>query len=105
MCTFKVADEEDFVEKKTKPLVTRENGDYEIRFFFDPSKCSVNVDCLKARLTEASLRTGICGCELKNIKFGEFSVIMNPVVSNEDDREFVIKLFMDYFVQLEKSST
>ena len=104
MGTLNMSEKEDFSVENTQFLAIRENGDYEIIFFFNPSSCSVDVVHIKAILTRASLRTGVSGAELKNINFGEFRVHFNPVVSNEDDRKFVKGLFIDYFNDLQSSS-
>lgn len=96
--------ENDFVfQKDTHPLTIRENKDYEIFFFFNPSKYSVDISRIREIMARASLRTGISGCELKNIEFGEISIHFNPITTDQKDRNFVKSLIEAYFDELATS--
>lgn len=81
-------------------LEIREIEDYELRFYFNPSRFDVDSNCIKPLMTHASLRAGISGSNLSRIEFGEIIVRFNPAISDKRDRDFVKTIFTDYFKTL-----
>lgn len=97
---FEGSDDNIFTSYNEPPLTIREIGDVEIRFYFNPSSFDVDSSSIKSLVTRASLRVGISGSELDHLKLGEITIRFNPAISNEEDRDFVKKLFVDYFQSL-----
>lgn len=81
-------------------LEIREIEDYEIRFYFNPSRFNVSVDHIKPLMTHASLRAGVSGSNLSRIEFGEIIVRFNPAISDKRDRDFVKDIFIQFFSEL-----
>lgn len=82
------------------PLIIREIGDFELRFYFNPGRFNAEKIDIRPLMTHASLRVGISKSDLSRIRFGEIVVRLNPAISGEEDIEFVKKLFLDYFDNL-----
>lgn len=94
------SDDDIFTSYDEPPLTIREIEDVEIRFYFNPSSFDIDKSSVKPLITRASLRVGISGSDLDHLKFGEITIRLNPAISNEEDRDFVKKLFVDYFQSL-----
>ena len=97
---FCVYDSEDFLSGNESPLIIREIGDFELRFYFNPGRFNVEEIDVKPLMTRASLRIGVSKPDLSRIRFGEIVVRLNPAISGEEDIEFIKKLFLDYFDNL-----
>lgn len=90
----------DFLPHNETPLIIREIGDFELRFYFNPGRFNAEEIDIKPLMTRASLRTGISKSDLSRIRFGEIVVGLNPAISGEEDIEFIKKLFFEYFDNL-----
>ena len=100
MVVFPAHDSNDFLSRDETPLIIRENGDFELRFYFNPARFKVEKNDIKPLVTRASLRAGISGADLSRIRSGEIVVGLNPAISGEEDIEFIKNLFLDYFDNL-----
>lgn len=100
MVVFDTHDSNEFLSRDEAPLTIRENGDFELRFYFNPARFKVEKNGIKPLMTRASLRTGISRADLNWIEFGEIVVGLNPAISGEEDIKFIKKLFLDYFDNL-----
>ena len=100
MVVFPAHDSNDFLSRDETPLIIRENGDFELRFYFNPARFKVEKNDIKPLVTRASLMARISRADLSRIKFGEIVVGLNPAISGEEAIEFVKKLFLDYFDNL-----
>ena len=83
-----------------KPLIIREIGDYELRFYFNPGKYNAEEIEIRSLMTRISLRVGGASADLSRIRFGEIVVKLNPLISGEEDRRFIKQLFLSYFDDL-----
>ena len=97
---FCVDDSDALLLHDEKPLVIREVGDYELRFYFNPSRFNIEDINVKPLITRISLRAGISKPDLSRIRFGEIVIRLNPAISDKEDAEFIKKLFLDYFDNL-----
>lgn len=97
---FRVDDSDDYLSPPEAPLIIREIGDFELRFYFNPSRYDAKKIDVGPLLTHASLRVGTSKSDLSRISFGEIVVRLNPAISNEKDIKFIKKLFLDYFDKL-----
>ena len=97
---LRAEDSDDYLPLPETPLIIREIGDFELRFYFVPSRFNVKEDDIKPLMTRASLGARISKPDLSRIRFGEIVVRLNPAMSGEEDVEFIKKLFLDYFNNL-----
>ena len=91
---------DDFLPRNEKPLIVREIGDFEIRFYFNPSRFNAEEIDVKTLITHLSLRAGISKPDLDRIRYGEIVIRLNPAIFDKKDIEFIKKLFFDYFDNL-----
>lgn len=91
---------DNYLPRNEAPLIIREVGDFELRFYFNPSRFNAEEIDIKPLMTRASLRAGISKSDLSRIKFGEIVVRLNPAISGEEDIKLIKKLFLDYFDNL-----
>lgn len=97
---FRAHGNDDFLSRNETPLIIREIGDFELRFYFNPGRFNAEKIDIKPLMTHASLRAGISKSDLSRMRFGEIVVRLNPAISGEEDIEFIKKLFLDYFDNL-----
>lgn len=95
-----IGSNDDFLPRNEKPLVIREIDDFEIRFYFNPSRFNAEEIDIKTLITHLSLRVGISKLDLDRIRYGEIVIRLNPAISDKKDIEFIKKLFFDYFDNL-----
>lgn len=97
---YRAHDSDNYLPRNEAPLIIREIGDFELRFYFNPGRFNAEEIDIKPLMTRASLRAGISKSDLSRIKFGEIVVRLNPAISGEEDIELIKKLFLDYFDSL-----
>ena len=97
---FCVRDSDTFLPYDEKPLIIREIDDFELRFYFNPSRFNAEEIDIKPLITRLSLRAGISKPDLSRIRFGEIVVRLNPAISNERDIKFIKEIFLNYFNNL-----
>ena len=100
MVVFFTCDSNEFLPRNEPPLIIRESGDFELRFYFNPARFRVEISDIKRLMTRVSLRAGISGADLNRISTGEIVVWLNPDISGEKDIKFIKNLFLDYFNNL-----
>lgn len=97
---YRAHDSDNYLPRNETPLIIREIGDFELRFYFNPSRFNAEEIDIKPLMTRASLRAGISKSDLSRIRFGEIVVRLNPAISGEKEIEFIKKLFLEYFDNL-----
>lgn len=82
------------------PLIVREVGDYELRFFFNPSRFYVRKVNIESLITRLSLKVGISKPDLDRLQYGEIVIRLNPAIMDRGDVEYIKNLFLEYFDNL-----
>lgn len=101
--TFEVGN--DYTEDNPLPpkeplLLIREVGDFELRFFFNPSRFNINKVDIITLITSLSLRAGISKPDLDRLQYGEIVIRLNPIITDKRDVEYIKNLFLEYFDNL-----
>lgn len=92
--------EDDPLPPKESPLLIREVGDFELRFFFNPSRFSIKKVDIESLITRLSLRVGISKPDLDRLQYGEIVIRLNPIITDKRDVEYIKNLFLEYFDNL-----
>lgn len=92
--------EDDPLPPKEPPLLIREVGDFELRFFFKPSRFSIKKVDIESLITRLSLRVGISKPDLGRLQYGEIVIRLNPIITDKRDVEYIKNLFLEYFDNL-----
>ena len=85
---------------KETPLIIREVGDFELIFFFNPSRFSIKKVDIESLITRLSLRVGISKPDLDRLQYGEIVIRLNPIITDKRDIEYIKNLFLEYFDNL-----
>lgn len=98
--TFEVGN--DYTEDNPLPpkeplLLIREVGDFELRFFFNPSRFNIKKIDITTLITHLSLRAGISKPDLDRLQYGEIVIRLNPIITDKRDVEYIKNLFLEYF--------
>lgn len=101
--TFEVGN--DYTEDNPLPpkeplLLIREVGDFELRFFFNPSRFNIKKVDIEFLITRLSLRAGISKPDLDRLQYGEIVIRLNPIITDKRDVEYIKNLFLEYFDNL-----
>ena len=101
--TFEVGN--DYTEDNPLPpkeplLLIREVGDFELRFFFNPSRFNIKKVDIITLITSLSLRAGISKPDLDRLQYGEIVTRLNPIITDKRDVEYIKNLFLEYFDNL-----
>lgn len=101
--TFEVGN--DYTEDNSLPpkeplLLIREVGDFELRFFFNPSRFNIKKVDIEFLITRLSLRAGISKPDLDRLQYGEIVIRLNPIITDKRDVEYIKNLFLEYFDNL-----
>lgn len=101
--TFEVGN--DYTEDNPLPpkeplLFIREVGDFELRFFFNPSRFNIKKVDIITLITSLSLRAGISKPDLDRLQYGEIVIRLNPIITDKRDVEYIKNLFLEYFDNL-----
>ena len=101
--TFEVGN--DYTEDNPLPpkeplLLIREVGDFELRFFFNPSRFNIKKVDIITLITSLSLRAGISKPDLDRLQYGEIVIRLNPIIMGRGDVEYIKNLFLEYFDNL-----
>lgn len=101
--TFEVGN--DYTEDNPLPpkeplLLIREVGDFELRFFFNPSRFNIKKVDIITLITSLSLRAGISKPDLDRLQYGEIVIRLNPIITDKRDVEYIKNLFLEYFDNL-----
>lgn len=81
-------------------LLIREVGDFELRFFFNPSRFNIKKVDIEFLITRLSLRAGISKPDLDRLQYGEIVIRLNPIITDKRDVEYIKNLFLEYFDNL-----
>lgn len=92
--------EDDPLPPKESPLLIREVGDFELRFFFNPSRFNIKKIDITTLITHLSLRAGISKPDLDRLQYGEIVIRLNPIITDKRDVEYIKNLFLEYFDNL-----
>lgn len=92
--------EDDPLPPKEPPLLIREVGDFELRFFFNPSRFNIKKVDIESLITRLSLRAGISKPDLDRLQYGEIVIRLNPIIMGRGDVEHIKNLFLEYFDNL-----
>lgn len=92
--------EDDPLPPKESPLLIREVGDFELRFFFNPSRFNIKKIDITTLITHLSLRAGISKPDLDRLQYGEIVIRLNPIIMGRGDVEYIKNLFLEYFDNL-----
>lgn len=92
--------EDDPLPPKEPLLLIREVGDFELRFFFNPSRFSIKKVDIESLITRLSLRVGISKPDLDRLQYGEIVIRLNPIIMGRGDVEYIKNLFLEYFDNL-----
>ena len=101
--TFEVCSdytEDDPLPPKEALLLIREVGDFELRFFFNPSRFNIKKVDIITLITSLSLRAGISKPDLDRLQYGEIVIRLNPIITDKRDVEYIKNLFLEYFDNL-----
>lgn len=101
--TFKVGNdytEDNPLLPKEPLLLIREVGDFELRFFFNPSRFNIKKVDIEFLITRLSLRAGISKPDLDRLQYGEIVIRLNPAIMDRGDVEYIKNLFLEYFDNL-----
>lgn len=101
--TFEVGNdytEDNSLPPKESPLLIREVGDFELRFFFNPSRFNIKKVNIEFLITRLSLRAGISKPDLDRLQYGEIVIRLNPIITDKRDVEYIKNLFLEYFDNL-----
>ena len=84
--TFEVGN--DYTEDNPLPpkeplLLIREVGDFELRFFFNPSRFNIKKVDIEFLITRLSLRAGISKPDLDRLQYGEIVIRLNPIITDK----------------------
>lgn len=101
--TFEVGN--DYTEDNPLPpkeplLLIREVGDFELRFFFNPSRFNIKKVDIITLITSLSLRAGISKPDLDRLQYGEIVIRLNPIITDKRDVEYIKNLFLEYYDNL-----
>ena len=101
--TFEVGN--DYTEDNPLPpkeplLLIREVGDFELRFFLNPSRFNIKKVDIITLITSLSLRAGISKPDLDRLQYGEIVIRLNPIITDKRDVEYIKNLFLEYFDNL-----
>ena len=97
---FRDGGSDEFLTPDENPLIIREIGDFELRFYFNPSRFDPTKIDIIPLITHMSLRVGISKPDLSRIEYGEIVIRLNPAISNKKDIKFIKKLLLDHFNKL-----
>lgn len=92
--------ENDPLPPKETLLIIREVGDFELRFFFNPSRFNIKKVDIITLITRLSLRAGISKPDLDRLQYGEIVIRLNPIITDKRDVEYIKNLFLEYFDNL-----